>query len=459
MDVPELRRLALFDGTNDEDLRVLLTAGEDVAFRSGEEVFLAGQPTEHWWVLLEGRLDLVRTTGQGQVVVSSMDVPGQWIGAVGAWDDDAVHFLTGRGAAAGRLLRVPTSALRRLSSSRFPLGDHLIEGLVTTLRRVESTIRDKEALVGLGTLAAGLAHELNNPAAAAQRAVSVLAHDWDAMLAALQRLAAGSTTADQFGALDALRRELAGREPVGEPMAVADLEESLTACLSAHGVDRPWSVAPVLARAGADVTWCDRIAAVLGGALAPGLDWVASTLSAGRSLEEAAESAGRISDLVAAVKSYTQLDRAALQRVDVHEGLDSTLAVMAHRIPAGVTIVRSYDSGLPEIQAAAAELNQVWTNLVDNALDAMGDEGTLRLVTRIAPDGVVVEVGDSGPGMPPEVRLHAFDPFFTTKGVGRGTGLGLDISRRIVERHRGEIGIDSSAAGTVLRVRLPLTAG
>ena len=189
--------------------------------------------------------------------------------------------------------------------------------------------------------------------------------------------------------------------------------------------------------------------------LEPGLEWVASTLASTGLLEEVKESTRRISDLVAAVKSYAQLDRAAMQQTDLAEGLESTLVMLAHRIPEGVTIVRDYGADVPRIEALAAELNQVWTNLIDNALYAMGGRGTLRVSTRVDSGEVVVEIGDTGGGMSPETEEHAFDPFFTTKGVGEGTGLGLDISRRIVDRHDGEISIETRPGETVLRVRLP----
>ena len=185
------------------------------------------------------------------------------------------------------------------------------------------------------------------------------------------------------------------------------------------------------------------------------LDWVASTLSTTGLLDELKESTRRISELVAAVKSYSQLDRASMQQTQIAEGVESTLVMLAHRTPEGITIVRDYGPDVPPIEALAAELNQVWTNLIANALDAMGDGGTLRVSTRMEKGAVVVEIGDTGPGMSPETMQHAFDPFFTTKGVGEGTGLGLDISRRIVDRHGGEITIDTRPGGTVLRVRLP----
>jgi signal transduction histidine kinase len=217
-------------------------------------------------------------------------------------------------------------------------------------------------------------------------------------------------------------------------------------------------IAPALAAAGVDVAWCERAASVLEGpALEPGLEWVASTLSAATLLTEIKESTRRISELVAAVKSYSQMDRASMQRIDVTEGLESTLVILGHKLRGGVTVLRDYGPDVPRIDANAGELNQVWTNLIDNAVDAMDCTGTLRLSTRADQEAVVVEVGDTGAGMPPEVVARAFEAFYTTKDAGKGTGLGLDIAQRIVvERHAGSITIDSRPGQTVLRVRIPL---
>ena len=239
-------------------------------------------------------------------------------------------------------------------------------------------------------------------------------------------------------------------------MHLADREDALSDWLSARSVGRPWVLAPVLAGAGADIDWCERVAEATGETpLEPALEWVVSTLSATALLGEVKESTRRISDLIAAVKSYSQLDRASMQPTDLAEGLESTLAMLAHRIPTEVTVVRDYDPLVPRIEALAAELNQVWTNLIDNALYAMDGSGTLRVSTRVDGGAVVVEIGDTGPGMSPETQEHAFDPFYTTKGVGEGTGLGLDISRRIIDRHSGDISFRTEPGETVLRVRLP----
>jgi signal transduction histidine kinase len=456
MELDDLRPLGLFDRMPDDQLGALLAAGEEVRVGPGDEPFREGEPADFWWVLVEGRLDLVRHVGSEETVLGAMDAPGRWAGGFRAWDDHGAYLATGRASVAGRLLRVPAPALRDWSADWFPFGAHLIEGLFRTARNFEAVTRQREALVALGTLAAGLAHEINNPAAAATRAVDALGTACTTLLSSLGRLAAGEVSAGQFAALDSLRREIELKPAGTDALALADREEDLSSWLSRHGVGQEWLLAPTLARAGVTPAWCERVAEVLPGPeLEPGLEWVVSTLSAAALLGEVKESTRRISELVAAVKSYSQLDRASVQPTDVTEGLESTLVMLKHRIPPGVSVVREYATDVPRIDAIAGELNQVWTNLIENALDAMDGTGTLRVSAQPDGDGVVVEIADTGAGMSAEARDHAFEPFFTTKGVGKGTGLGLDISRRVVvDRHHGEIGIDSRPGETVLRVRL-----
>jgi signal transduction histidine kinase len=387
-----------------------------------------------------------------------MDAPGRWAGGFRAWDEHGVYLATGRGVTAGRVLRVPAEMLRERSNAWFPFGGHLIQGLYHTARSVESTARQRESLVTLGTLAAGLAHEINNPAAAATRTVDALENACGALLSSVVRLAHDELSAGQFAALDALRRELEPPAVDLDPLDRADREQALSSWLSRHGIEHGWTIAPPLAAAGADPAWCERAATVLEGpALGPGLEWVASTFSVATLLGEAKASTRRISELVAAVRSYSQMDRASLQQVDVADGLDSTLVMLGHKLRDGVTVVREYGADVPRIEAHAGELNQVWTNLIDNAVDAMDGTGTLRVATLVEGDAVVVEIGDTGPGMPPEVAARAFEAFYTTKDVGKGTGLGLDIARRVVvERHGGTISIDSRPGRTVVRVRIPV---
>jgi signal transduction histidine kinase len=458
MRADDLRAIDLFDGLTDRQLAELAEAGTEVRIEPGVDLFHEGDHADFWWVLVDGAIALVRHVGREDIVVGKMDVPGRWAGGFRAWDEHGVYLATGRGVADGRVLRVPAEVLRELSNAWFPFGGHLIEGLYGTARTIESTARQRESLVALGTLAAGLAHEINNPAAAAARAADALDGACRTLLSSLGRLAQGEISAAQFTALDTLRREVEPRPPVLDPLAVADNENALASWLVRHGVERDWMIAPPLAAAGVDLAWCERAATALPGpALEPGLEWVASTFSAAILLAEVKESTRRISALVAAVRSYSQLDRASIQQIDVTDGLESTLVMLGHKLRDGVEVVRNYGAGVPRIEAYAGELNQVWTNLIDNAVDAMDGRGRLRLSTRADGDDVVVEIGDTGPGMPPEVAARAFEAFYTTKDVGKGTGLGLDIARRIiVERHGGTISIDSRPGETVLRVRIPV---
>ena len=458
MKVADLRSLDLFEGLSDGQLGELVQAGTEVRIEPGAELFHEGEHADFWWVLVDGVIDLSRHVGREEVVVGRMDAPGRWAGGFRAWDEHGVYLASGRGAEAGRVLRLPAEVLRERSHAWFPFAGHLIGGLYKTARSIESTARQRESLVTLGTLAAGLAHEINNPAAAATRAVASLEDACQTLLSSLGRLAHGEIDAEQFIALDTLRLELRPRAVALDPLELSAVEDDLSTWLTDHGVERDWVIAPTLAAAGADLAWCERASVALGGtALEPGLEWVSSTFAAITLLSEVKESTRRVSDLVASVRSYSQVDRGSLQRIAVQDGLESTLIMLGHKLREGVVIERDYGSDVPEIEAYAGELNQVWTNLVDNAVDAMDGRGTLRVTTRADGDSVLVEIGDSGRGMPGAVAARAFEAFFTTKDVGQGTGLGLDIARRvIVERHGGSIDIDSRPGDTWLRVRIPV---
>ena len=455
----ELRAVPILAGFTDAQVAELAAAGTEETYEPGAHLFDEGRPADDWWVLLSGRIDLVRRIGHEEAVMATMETAGQWAGGFRAWDEHGIYMGSARVIEPTRVFRLTAPELARVGEDWFPFAVHLLRGLIGTARRIESGARQREALVALGTLAAGLAHEINNPASAAVRSVGALQQSSNDVFASLQQLAGVGISAPQFVALDELRRSIdVASAPTG--VALADLEESLLDWLGDHEVDRDWVIAPALAAAGASPAWLDRAASALpGAALQAGLEWVASSVTTSALIAEAQDATRRISDLVSAVKSYSQLDRAAVQDVRVVDGLESTLIMLGHKLRDGVTVVRDYDDSVPAVTANPGELNQVWTNLVDNAVDAMDGSGTLTVRTYADERHVVVELCDTGAGMTDEVAAHAFEPFFTTKEVGKGTGLGLDISRRIVvERHGGAIDVRSEPGRTVVAVRLPRRA-
>jgi signal transduction histidine kinase len=346
----------------------------------------------------------------------------------------------------------------------FPMATHMLEGLAIQGMGSQQTVSTRERLVALGTVTAGLTHELNNPATAAARATASLRERLTGLWEELAGLAGTGVAAGQLAALADLVGEAAagaGRPPLS-PLEAADREDELGGWLDAHGVEGAWELAPPLVASGVDAGWLERVAAAVPAAALPrAVGLAAATCEAGTLLDEVSEAARRISALIGAAKQYSQMDRSPLQQVDVHDGLESTLTMLKHRLETGIEVVRDYDRSLPELPAYAGELNQVWTNMVDNAADAMeGMDGRGRLTVRTARDGdrVLVEIGDNGPGVPEAAAEHLFEPFFTTKPVGQGTGLGLDICWRIVvQRHHGDLRFSSSPGDTRFQVLLPLT--
>jgi signal transduction histidine kinase len=345
----------------------------------------------------------------------------------------------------------------------FPMAVHLLEGLFFGQKNTQQAIGQRERLLALGSLSAGLTHELNNPAAAAVRATSTLRKQVAGMRHKLGMIASGTWDRTTLETLIKLQEEAAERVPKAvalSPLDASDREDAIADWLEDHGCSEGWQLAPTFVAAGLDVAWLDHVEATVDeGTLEPALRWLNYTVDTELLMNEIEDSTTRISTLVGAAKQYSQLDRAPYQVVDVHELVDSTLLMLSGKFPAGIKIVKEYDRSLPQIPAYAAELNQVWTNLIDNAVSAMGQSGTLTVRTgKDREDEVFVEFGDTGPGVPPEIRNRIFEPFFTTKPVGEGTGLGLDISWRIVvKKHHGDLSLESSPGDTRFRVRLPVS--
>jgi signal transduction histidine kinase len=463
-----LAELFLFERLSDEQLAWLAERGEVASYEAGTTVYRVGEPATCLYVLLEGTLSMVMRAPGGEIEVNRTDHRGTYAGAFMAFLDlpMARSYSTGlRAVTDCRFWVLPAEDFGWAVREWFPMATHMLEGLAIQGMGSQQTLSTRERLVALGTVTAGLTHELNNPATAAARATATLAERLAGLWDELAGLAGGGLGSGQLAELLELVRQAVGgrggQDPLS-PLEASDREDELGRWLSEHGVPGAWDLAPPLVAAGVGTGWLDQVAATVPAAVLPHAVAVAAiTCEAESLLEEIGEASGRISALIGAAKQYSQMDRSPLQQVDVHDGLESTLTMLKHKLETGIEVVRDYDRSLPKLPAYAGELNQVWTNLVDNAVDAMdGMDGTGRLTVRTARDGdhVLVEIGDNGAGIPEAAAAHVLEPFYTTKPVGKGTGLGLDISWRIVvQRHHGDLRFTSAPGDTRFQVLLPLT--
>ncbi len=459
----ELRSLFLFEKL-DEGLLGWLQAHGEVRFYGPGSVYLEGDPATCFYVLIEGSVALYRRVGADDVEVTRSAQPGVYSGAMQAYLMERVpqvYTSSLRANVPSRFFVLDASIFAQFMQDYFPMALHLLEGLFFGIRNVNEATEQRERLLALGSLSAGLTHELNNPAAAAVRATSALRERVAGMRHKLRLIAEGGYDKDTLGALIKLQEDAAERvanTPDLSPIETSDHEDELGDWLDDHGITAGWDIAPTFVQGGLDVEWLDRLAGcVPGSALEGAIRWLNYTVETELLMNEIFDSTTRISTLVGAAKQYSQIDRAPYQTVDIHELLDSTLVMLGGKLGSGVKIVRDYDQTLPAIPAHASELNQVWTNLIDNAAGAMKGSGTLTVRTAADGEYLRVEIGDTGPGIPPDIRPRIFEPFFTTKPVGEGTGLGLDISWRIItNRHHGDLSVESVPGDTRFRIALPL---
>jgi signal transduction histidine kinase len=453
-----LRSVPLFRQLPDEKLAWIHDHSEEVRLEAGTMIARQGDPPDGFYVVMEGETEWTRKVGQDDIFVVTLGEGNIFAGLIMVLD--APYPTTGRAVTDVGLLRLDVPSFWEMLRI---CPDVLRDILATSVERAElheSVSQQHGKLISLGTMAAGLAHELNNPAAAIGRSATEAREAFQEASEKAAELGNLPLTQEQRTFVAGLPQEVGQRSGTTlDSLEMSDLEDELAMWMEDHGVEEGWEISPTLAGAGLDTSWLEGLAErvpeeTLGGVLG----WLRATLVGGELLREIEGGSARISELVGAIKRYTHMDKATSKSVDVHAGLNSTLIMLGHKLKKGdVEVVRDFEKDLPQVCGHAGELNQVWTNLIDNAIDAVEGQGRITVRTASENGRVLVEVSDDGPGIPEDVRKRIFEPFYTTKDVGKGTGLGLDISYRVVvEDHKGDIRVLSEPGDTRFQVRLPV---
>jgi len=456
----DLRPVDLFDDLDDAALAEFAAVATPFEARAGEVVAEPGAAIGVI-LLLDGVLRTLIPDGDRAEPTGQHHAP-TWLGAIGALTRGSLGVRV-QADTDCRMARIVPDDFRPLAFAHTAVHDRVMRQVAPVMSRITAIEHNRERLASLGTMAAGLAHELNNPAAAATRAAAQIAEALETVSSTIGHFVNSGVEREEAEQLVALHDEVvaaAGTRTALDALGAADAEDDLTDRLEDLGVPEPWRLAEPLAAAGVDQAWLDRVHELAGPATAAAVRWVAATLTARGLAAELQESTERMSHLVGAVKTYAYMDRGELVEVDLHEGIDTTLVVLGHKLRhTSIEVVRDYDRTLPKLMVRGSELNQVWTNLIDNAIQALGERhGTIAIRTRRAGTCAIVEVADDGPGIPADVRDDVFEEFFTTKKAGQGTGLGLATAKRIVvDRHDGSITVDSEPGRTTFRVSLPFT--
>ena len=455
----ELLRFPAFADLPDDQIAWFLGQSQEKILKAGEIYARQGDPPEAMFVLLEGEFEW-RGEFNGETTV----IPGNVGDVTGALPFSRMKqfTVTGRAVKDGRILRFPAAQFPDLIQKMPELAKRLVGVMSDRIRELTRLEQQRDRLAGLGKLSAGLAHELNNPASAARRAASQLRDVLKKIRDSNYELGSRDVTAAQQAEIEKLEAAFVQRNEVPrDALATSDLEEQIDSLLRSHGQNDLWQMAADLARKNVKPEALESLFATLDSETArAALVRIAASVEAATLLNEIESGTSRISDLVRAIKEYTYMDQTPLQNVDIVKSLETTLTILNHKLKRGVVVVeRDYQKIPLLVNSFGSELNQVWTNIIDNAIDAMHGEGKLRVRTYREDNCVVVEIADNGPGISPEIQPHIFEPFFTTKGVGEGTGLGLDTVQRIVKKHRGSIQVSSKPGDTRFQVRLPLADG
>ena len=451
----ELLQFPAFADLPDEQIAWFLGQSREVSLKAGEIYARQGDPPDAMFVLLEGEFEWRGEFGGETIVINGR--VGDVTGAL-PFSRMKQFTVTGRAVKEARILRFPAALFPDLIQRMPELAKRLVGIMADRIRESTRLEQQRDRLAGLGKLSAGLAHELNNPASAAKRAATQLRDTLKRIKDASHELGRRELTSTQKAEIEKLEASFTQRdEPPPDALTISDLEDQLDSLLRSHGQNDLWQLAAELAQKGIRPSALESLFENLdAGSARAALVRIAASLEIASLLNEIESSTSRISDLVRAIKEYTYMDQSSVQNVDVVKSLETTLTILNHKLKRGVVVQRDYQPVPLLVDSFGSELNQVWTNLIDNAIDAMNGRGELRVRTYRDDGCVVVEIGDNGSGISPEIRAHIFEPFFTTKSVGEGTGLGLDTVQRIVKKHRGNIQVNSKPGDTRFQVWLPL---
>jgi len=451
----ELLRVPAFADLPDDQIAWFISQSQELHLKAGDAYVRQGDPADAMFVVLDGQLDVRGELG-GETIVISIK-PGDVTGVL-PFSRMKQFAITGRALTDGRILRFPAALFPDLVQKMPELAKRLVGLMSDRIRETTRIEQQRDRLASLGKLSAGLAHELNNPASAAKRATSQLRDILKKIKDASHELGRRELTPTQKSEIEKMEASLTQPEaPPPDALTVSDLEDRIDSLLRSHGQNDLWQLSAGLARRNVKPEVLEQLFSNLDASTArAALVRIAASVEVADLLNEIESSASRISDLVGAIKEYTYMDQGPVQNVDVAKSLETTLTILNHKLKRGVTVQRDYHRVPLLVNSFGSELNQVWTNIIDNAIDAMSGKGELRVRTYRDDGCVVVEIGDTGPGILPEIKSHIFEPFFTTKGVGEGTGLGLDTVQRIVKKHRGNIQVSSKPGDTRFQVWLPL---
>lgn len=457
MNMDLVRRLPLFQDVDAADMDWLLGTAREVDLAAGEILMHEGDEGGCLYIILDGEFEFSKRSGDKEVTLAIRG-EGEVIGEMSLLDA-APRSATARALRDSRLLLIDRDAFRELLSKSPSAVMAILHTVTARLRNTEAMLRQNEKMAALGTLSAGLAHELNNPAAALRRSAAQLRDClavWQHQNSKLARL----LSLEQIESLQRLGDAIEKRSQAPaslDSLAQSDRESELQTWFEAQGAGDAGEFTPAIVALGWDAQSLEPLRAQFPSSQFPEvIRWLGAGCLVFSLLDEVGKSSQRISEIVKAVKSYSYLDQAPIQEVDIHEGLENTLVILRHKLKKGVQVNREYDSDLPHIEAYASELNQVWTNIIDNTVDAMKGNGELTLRTSREDGSIAVEIIDNGPGIPPEIQPRIFEPFFTTKPPGIGTGLGLHIVYNIIQKHHGTIRVASKPGATSFKVTLPM---